>query len=887
MRSARPPALARWLARQLLGRADVDRLLGDLDEEYGEFQRPGRGRLAADAWYWRQVLGSVLVLRVARSRSSFERQRGRAGGGMVLESVVRDLGHAVRGLARTPTYTMTAVLTLALGIGATTAIFSVVNAVLLRSLPYDAPDRIVRAWDHTRDGEITDFSFRVVEYRALRERSGAFQAVGAEFPFTATILPEEGEPRQIQGRMVTSDFFRVFGVEPESGRMFTADEIAAGDRRVAVVSHGFWSRHLGADPAAVGRTVDLDGDSFTVLGVLPEGYRHISGPDAHVFVPYTVGTGTWTGHWLDLYGRLKPGMSRDRGADEINAVLRAVGSSDRRSDRWYATVEGLQEMVVGDVSTPLWALFAVVALVLLLACVNVANLTLARSTSRLHEVALRTSLGAGPGRLLRQLLVENLVVAGLGGVVGLALAGFTLDALVRMAPPSIPRIGDTGLDATVLGFALAASAATIVVFGLGPAVRSVTGTSAVEELAGSRRDTGGRGLHRLLGGLVVSEVALTLTLLVAAGLTVRTVQHLQETDLGFDGSGALTFRVSVPSARYPSGEDTHALYTRLRKALEALPGAVAVGAGTDLPVSGAGAVATVISEQRLRSGVEEGVTVLQRRATEGFFRALGTRVIAGRGFNPTDRRDGPPVAVVSESLARELFGEEMAVGQRIGWANAPQEDDWMTVVGVVEDVRYERVEGRPDPQVYQAHAQSASRELALVLRTHGDPIAMLEPAKAALHSLDPEIPVYSAGTLDGLVDMALAGRRFTALLFGLFATLALALTVAGLYGVLAFAVGQRRREIGVRMAVGASGREVARLVLRRGCALVVLGLGIGLLGTLVAGRLLQGMLVGVSPFDPMTSGVVGAILLTVGVVACLAPALGAARVDPAEALREA
>jgi putative ABC transport system permease protein len=806
---------------------------------------------------------------------------------MGIESFARDLRYAVRGLVRTPTYTMAAIFTLALGIGATTAIFSVVNAVLLRSLPYDAPDRIVRAWDHTRDGEITDFSFRVVEYRALRARSGAFRAVGAEFPFTATVHPEDGEPRQIQGRMVTSDFFRVFGVEPAPGRMFTADEIAGGDRRVAVVSYEFWSRHLGADPAAVGRTVDLDGNAFTVLGVLPEGYRHVRGSDAHVFVPYTIGTRTWTGHWLDLYGRLEPGVSHDRAAEEINAVLQAVGSSDRRSARWYATVEGLHEMVVGDVRTTLWALFAVVALVLLLACVNVANLTLARSTSRLHEVALRKSLGAGPGRLLRLLLVENLVVAGVGGVLGLALAAVALDALVRLAPPSIPRIGDTGLDATVLGFAFLATVATIVVFGLGPAVRTVRGTSATEDLARSRRDTGRGGLHRLLSGLVVIEVALTLTLLVAAGLTVRTVQHLQGEDLGFDRSGALTFRVSVASARYPSGEDTHAFYTRLRKALEELPGTVAVGAGTDLPVSGEGAVATVTSEERLRSGVEEGVTVLQRRATEGFFRALGTRVIAGRGFDRTDRRDGPPVAVVSESLAQELFGEEEAVGRRIGWGSAPQEDDWMTVVGVVEDVRYERVEGSPDPQVYQAHAQSASRDLALVLRTQGDPIAMLEPAETVLHSLDPQIPVYSAGTLGGLVDTALAGRRFTALLFGLFAVVALALTVAGLYGVLAFAVGQRRREIGVRMAVGASGREVARLVLRRGFGLIMLGLGIGLLGALLAGRLLRGMLVGVSSFDPMTSGVVGAILLAVGVVACLAPALGAARVDPAEALREA
>jgi len=862
------------LARLLLSREDAGRLLGDLDEEYSDIQRPSRGRVAAGAWYWRQVLGSIWAFRTAGSSS------GKAN---ALESLAQDVRYALRGLRRSPTFAASATLTLALGIGATTAIFSVVNAVLLRSLPYDQPERIVRAWDNTEDGEVTDFSFRVVEYRELRNRTDVFEVVGAEFPVSATLIADGREAHQIQGRRITSDFFRVFGVEPRLGRMFTAEEIAAGDQLLAVVTHGFWTRHLGSDPDAVGRLLAVDGRSFTVLGVLPDTYVHVSGSDAQLFIPYTIGTRSWIGHWLDVYGRLRPGVSRERATEEIDAVIEAVRDTDRPGDRWYATVASLHDTVVGDVRAPIWAVFGVVAMVLLLACVNVANLTLARSTSRVVEMAVRRSLGAAHGRLLRQLLVENLVVAALGGALGVAVAWATLGFLVRLAPPSIPRMGETGLDPVVLGFSLAVSAATALVFGLGPALRtarSVTGPR------GGRGDTGGRAFHGLLGGLVVTEVALTLTLLMAAGLTVRTLQHLQREDLGFDRQAAATFRISVPSSRYPTAEDTHAFYSLVREALEALPAVTAVGAATDLPVSGPGAVATVTSEERVRSGSQEGVTVLQRRATVGFFRALGTPVLAGRAFDARDRSDGDRVVIVSESLARALFESGDAVGRRLGWSAAPGEGDWATIVGVVADVRYEAVEREPDPQVYQAHAQSTSREMALVLRTDGDPLAVVEPARAALARLDPAIPVFSVGTLNGLVDLALSGRRFTSSLFGLFALVALALAAAGLYGVLAFAVGQRRREIGVRMAVGAGGRGVAALVLARGGKLIALGLVAGSAGAVLAGRLLRGLLVGVRPFDAPTFAVVVGLLAAVGAVACLAPALGASRVDPVDVLRD-
>jgi predicted permease len=880
--------VADWIAGLLLEADDARRLLDDLADEYAEFQRPHRLWLAADVWYLRQVLTSVWVLRrtsATRTRG-FKAQGGGGvtGGSMGIESLARDVGYAFRQLRRSPTFTLTAALTLALGIGATTAIFSVVRTVLLDALPYDHPERIVRAWAHTDDGDITDFSFRVVEYEQLRGRSDVFEAVGAEFPASFTVLIDRQEAHQVQGRMITGDFFDVFGTVPELGTMFSPDEIAAGDRVVAVVTHGFWTRFLGGDPAALGSTIDINGNPFTVVGVLPESYAHISGTDAQIFIPFTLGTSGWIAHWLDLFVRLQPGVAADRAQGEINAVLDAIGETDRRSAGWHATVEELHEMVVGDVRPAIWATFAMVGLVLLIACVNVANLTLARSTTRTEELSVRRALGAGRGRLARQLLVENLAVASVGGVLGLGVAMVGLRAVVAAAPPSIPRIADVALDPLVLGFSATVTLSTAVLFGLAPMLQA--GRGAMHPGLARRGDGGSPSRGGLLGGLVVSEVALALMLLVSTGLMVRTLAELDRQELGFQRGGAATFRVSVPSSRYPTSADTHDFYTRLRAELMSLPGVTAVGAGSDLPVSGEGAVASVTTAARVEASVDEAVTVLQRRATAGFFGALGTPLLSGREFDGRDRADGETTAIISASLARTLFPDGEAVGQRIGWGSAPDEDDWMTVVGVVGDVRYTEVEAVPDPQLYQAHPQSAVRQMAVVVRTDGDPLAIVDPARNVVRSLDPLVPVYDVGTLNGLVDLALAGRRFTMMLFAVFGTVALALTVGGIYGVLAFVVGRRRREIGVRMALGARSGDVSGLVLGQGLRFVLIGLVLGGVGALGATRLLESLLFGVPATDPATFGAVAILLSLVGWAACWIPARRAARTDPMAVLRE-
>ncbi len=876
MNNIRPPRVAAWLVQCVLTPSHAGRVLGDLDEEYVEKQRSARGSFRARLWYWRQALLSIGALRnkpfpvLPRDHSP-------------MQNSLLDVRFALRQLAARPTYTLATILTFALGIGATTAIFAMVHGVLLRPLPYDGAENIVRYWAHSDDGDTRDFSFRVNEYRELRDHDDIFEYVGAEFPATFTLLPDEGEPRQLQARRVSSDFFRVFGVEPALGRMFTAEETDAGDAVVAVVSHSLWRRELGGDANSIGRTIDLGGTPFEVIGVLPADYQHVSGADAEVFFPYSLGTSRWTAHWLDIYGRLQPNVATAVAEERVNTVIDAVAEADARTGGWYATGESLHEMTVGDVRPALWATFATAVLVMLIGCVNVAMLTLARMRARVPELALRSALGAGRGRIMRQLLVESVLLSVLGGAVGLAVAFVTLQLLLRLAPAAIPRLDAVALDPVVLGSAAGATFLIGLVLGLAAGYRAVTGDPQ-SGLAGSGHGSTRR--HSTLGSLVSLEVAMAITLLVAAGLMVRTLDRLQREDLGFRRNGVLSFRVAVPSTRYPEPADTVAFYTELRDRLLRLPDVTHVGAGTDLPVSGEGAVSTLRSEDRLRAGNTEGVTSLQRRATVGFLETLGVPLLAGRTFDSTDTRDGTTVLVISGSLARALFGEDDPIGRRVTFRREPDDDDWKTVIGVVGDVRYQSVDQIEEPQLYQFHPQSAAREMAVVVRTRGNPRALIDATHAVVTELDPQVPVYDTRTLQAITYDAMADRRFVTVLISLFASVALILAMAGIYGVLATVVGRQRQEIGVRMALGASPSAVTGQVVRRGMRWVTAGVFLGLLGAAGVTRLLSALLYGVAPTDPVTFAAGAGILAAVGLAASYLPARRAARVDPVAALRQ-
>lgn len=883
----KPPRLPRALARLFLSTLDAERLFRALDEEYSEAQVRDRGRFWASVWYWRQALLSVLPLRraarVGGVRNVAEAKQKKGVGGV--DSIFRDVRYGFRKLGRSPSYTFVAVVTLALGIGANSAIFSVVRTVLLEALPYDGAEQIHRAWAHADDGSIEDFSFRVAEYKELNGRTGVFEAVGAEFPIDMTVLIPDQDPRQVSGRRITRDFFKVFGTTPAVGRTFSAEEVESGEALVALVSHAFWMQSLGGSQDVLGRTVNLAGADFTVIGVLPEGYSHISGDDVGVFIPYSLGTARWIAHWLDLYVRLSPGMTATRATEEIDAVIRAVGETEERSRGWHATLEPLHEMVVGDVRMAVWAVFGTATLVLLIACVNVANLTLARATVRRGEMSLRRSLGAGRGRLAVQLLIENVLLTTLGGVAGVALAYGGLEVLLSLAPAAVPRLDTVGVDPSVIGFALVITLATGIAFGLLPLLGMKGGTTP--QRGATRNATPGGGTNRVLNGLVTAQVAVAITLLVGAGLMIKAFQTLQREDLGFDRGGTLVFRIVVPASRYPTAVDTESFYTRLRGELGALPGVTAVGAGANLPVAGdGGAVSSVTTLERVQAGIDEPITVLQRRATEGYFAAMSTPVLEGRGFDSRDGREAPRVTVISAGLADQLFPGTSAVGKQIGWGGSPDEDDWLTVVGVVADVRYRQADFLRDPQVYQAHPQSAVRDMAMMVRTEGDPRALIAGAREAVRRLDPQVPMYSLTTLADLVDRSVAGRRFTMTMFTLFAVIALTVTAAGLYGVLTFAVQQRRREIGVRMALGADISTVTHLVVGRGLRMTVIGLALGVAGALLIYRLLESLLYQVSPGDVGVYLIGITILAGVAWLASYIPARRACRVDPVTVLRE-
>ncbi|HSC29483.1 MAG TPA: FtsX-like permease family protein, partial [Vicinamibacterales bacterium] len=614
----------------------------------------------------------------------------------------------------------------------------------------------------------------------------------------------------------------------------------------------------------------------------PSDYRHVSGPDVDVFVPYTIGTAGWTGRWLALYARIPPASTPGEAAHEISAVMAAIARTDRRSRGWHATVSTLHEMVVSDVRRTAWATFAASALLLAIACANVANLMLARGAVRTREFALRLALGASRARLARQVLIESAVVAAGGGVLGAMGAWLGVRALVVLAPPTVPRISEVALDPVAALFCAGLVAVTTAACGLVPAARltrSLAVASGLGRAASHPARFGG-----LVSGLVMAEVAMAAAIVVAAGLLVRTVQVLNEQEYGFRRDAALSFRVNPPSSRWPGLDGTLAFYRTLREGLLAIPGVTAVGAGSDLPLAGQGAVASVTSEERVAAGLLEGVTVLQRRAGTGYFEALGTPLLAGRVFDDRDGPATPRVAVVSESLARTLFPGREAVGRRVALGGQPRDADWMTVIGVVADMRFAQADRVDDPQIYQAHVQSPSREMALVVRT-GEVLGAVAAVKATLAAVDPGVPAYEITSLDGLVGRAIAGAEFTSWLFALFGLSALVLAAAGIYAVVAFAVGCRRRELGVRLALGATPGGVVRLVVGQGMRVVLAGLFLGLAGTIAGARVLEGLLYGVEATDAATYAVTAIILTAAGLGACYLPARQSVLPDPVHVLR--
>jgi predicted permease len=807
-----------------------------------------------------------------------------------MATLLQDLRYAARLLAKHPGFTFAAALCLALGIGANSAIFSVVDAVLLRPLPYPEPERLVAVWNQMTRRDLPRLWASDAEFLDFRARNEVFSELAGYYQPTNLILTGREEPERLPTAIVSADFFPALGVKAEVGRLFLPQEDTPGNEAVVVLTNGLWKRRFGGDRGIVGQTLNLSGNSFTVVGILPESFRFFP-REVELVVPLALDPAKLdprTSRYLFLLGRLKPGVSVAAAQESI--TLLASRFQQEHPDvypadsGWGMLLVPLREEVVGDVRPLLTLLLGAVSLVLLIACVNVANLLLARAAIRQREVALRTAIGASRTRLLRQLLTETLLLALIGGGLGLVLGAWGVRALLSVYRDGLPRAAEVGLDARVFLFTLAASLVAGLVSGLLPAL--LGSRSALHETLkqGGRSGGGNLALRRLHATLVVAEVALALVLLVAAGLVVRSFARLQQVDPGFRPDQVVTMRLSLPSSRYAEEEKQRAFYRDLVARVGALPGVTAAGAVSNLPLSGSefmgGYQAEGITPEK------EGDPIADwRSVTPGYFDALRIPLLQGRTFTDGDHDQAQRVVVVDDQLVRRIWGEQDPLGRRLRLSGLGDDAPWLTVVGVVRHVQHYGLDVESREQLYLPFPQFPQRGGYLAVRTALEPGAAVTAVRSELREIDRDLPVSEIHPLADLLAESLAPRRFSLFLFALFAAVALALSAVGIYGVLAYSVAQRTREIGLRQALGARQGSILSLVVGQAMKMAAVGVVLGLAGSLVLGRFLGSVLFEVAADDPFTLAAVSLFLLLIALVASYLPAARALRVAPVEALR--
>ena len=803
-----------------------------------------------------------------------------------MDTLWKDIRFGLRTLAKSPGTTLAALLALALGIGANSAIFSVVDGVLLKPLPYPAPDRLVVLMAKNPTAGFPRFSVSLPDFEDWRRQSRSFQGMvayaGKRFNLTGGDHPEA-----LRGAGVSADFFHTLELEPALGRGFRPEEDRPGGERVAILSDGLWRRRFGADPGIVGRTLMLDGVSRIVVGVAPPGAGlPLRG---EIWVPLAADPAQESrgAHHLTVLGRLKPGVSLGRARTEMAQVAARLERQYPDSNSgWGSVILPLGDFAVEDVRSSLLILLVFVSFVLLIACADVANLLLARVAAREREIALRAALGASRVRLVRQMLTETLVLFLAGGLLGLLLAGWGTRALIALDPDVIPRGQEVHLDGRVLLFTLAVSLGTGLLFGLIPAL-----TGAGRRLADSLKE-GGRGMagglrgRRIRDVLVLAQVALTLVLLLGAGLLIQSFARLQAVDPGFRPEGAVAAQLALPEAKYHQEERQIAFYRALLERVRALPGVEQAGLIYPLPLGDSDLVFAFFVEGRPAPPPNAVPTANARTASPGAFQALGIPLRRGRLFDDRDNAAGMPVVVVNETMAARVWPGENPLGKRLTFDD-PKDPKrrWSTVVGVVGDVHHEALGKEAGSEVYLSQFQQPIPYAALVVRGRGDPARLAAPIRGAVKSLDPDLPVDKVTTLRDVVAASLAQSRFKAVLLALFAGLALVLAVVGVYGVVSYSAAQRTHEIGVRLALGASRDHVLLLVVRQGMRWVLIGLALGLAGAWYASRLLAGEIYGLSVTDPLTFLTVPLALGLVALAANYFPARRATQVDPLVALR--
>ena len=818
----------------------------------------------------------------------------------MIDVLRHDLRFAVRALRRRPGFAAVVVGTLALGIGANSAIFSVVNGVLLRPLPYQRPAEVVTLWMRwpgNAHGELSQ-----PEYWDLGEQSRSFTRLAA-FADGSLTLTGAGEPERLRAGFASAGALPLLGVAPALGRNFGPEDDLPGRPPVVLLSDGLWRRRFAADPGVVGRTLRLDDAPATVIGVMPPGFQlptHYAGAGMEIWAPLQLDPAIdrsergW--HWVKVLGRLRSGVDIATASAEVTTLARRMRETYpneyKPSFSGFAVVAA--EDLVGDVRPAILVLLGAVGLLLLITCANVASLLLARGEARQREVAVRTALGAGTGRLVGQLLTESLVLALAGGMLGLVVADWGVRALVAAAPPTLPRLDAIGTDRWVLGFTVLLTAATGVIFGLMPALAAAR-PDLTAALAEGGRGGSSAGRQRFRRGLVVAQIALALMLVTSAGLLLRSFVRLRGVDPGFDPRGLLTAELQLSPVRYDTPARVRAFYSELVRRVEEIPGVRSAAAVRALPMTGRleiGDWSFVVEGRHADPPVPaDRIAADWQSLTPHYFQTLRIPVLQGRAFEDTDRLGAPGVVMVNRTLARLAWPGGNPLGQRILLGGGGADSVWRTVVGIVGDVRHRGLSAEPRPEMYLPHAQfpagtaEPSRTMRLVLRAGGDPAGLAGPVRTALAGLDPDVPLVEVQTMEDALGSWAAERRLTLMLVGAFAVLALALGAVGVYGVMAHLVVQRTREFGIRIALGALPREILTLVFAQGAWLTGLGVVAGLAGALAATRLLTGLLYGVPPTDPVTFAATAATLLLVAAVAALLPALRATRTDPVEALR--